>query len=185
MAHAFLMPTEYLSAPNVVFRNYHTLENWWECGINRPKLWLYTSIIRKYICLSNQTEFSPLHITEKRTSRVLIEPYFLAGSHGSSAIGHCHMHTCVFIWMLRQHWDLAYHLFLQISKGLASPKPLSEFSIASFIFFASSDQISFINLWLNTSHHDTPQRCLKEQFIWHLYSDFTIFMGAALDMWIN
>lgn len=138
MADAFLMPTEYLSAPNVVFRNYYTLENWWECGINRNKLWLHTSIIRKYICLSNQTEFRPLHITEKRTSRVLIAPYFLAGSHRSSVIGQCHMHTCVFIWLLRQHRDLAYRL-LQISEGLASPKPLSEFSIASFIFFASSD----------------------------------------------
>lgn len=71
-------------------------------------------------------------------SQVLTELYFLAGPYRSPVNGHCHMKMCVFIWLLRQHWDLARCL-LQVSKELASLKPLGDFSIADFIFFANSD----------------------------------------------
>lgn len=119
------------------------LKDWWECGINRPNLWLHTSVPKKGICITRQKS---THCTRqsRASSWVLIETYFLAGSQRSSVNGHCHVQTCVFIWLLRQCWDLAICL-LHISEELTLLKPLGKCSNADFIFFANTDISKYLS----------------------------------------
>lgn len=113
------------------------LKTWWEYRVNRPKLWLHFNTLRNYVWATKQK--SGLCTKQGRaSSQVLIKLYFLVGSYS-----HLSMATVTWkrvclpdCWDSTGTWPAAS---LMISQELASLKPLGEFSIADFIFFASSD----------------------------------------------